>query len=346
MRLFMLLGVLLLSSCLAAPAALPQPPPTTAPPPTQPVLTAALPVTITAAPIPSTLIAAPTLVLTPSPAKPPVPPFKHILILIFENKEFSNTIGNWNELPLFNQLAQDYTLLTAHYAVTHPSLPNYLALAAGDTFGVTVDYPSQTIAAASIADEIEQSGRTWKTYLESMPSDCYLKDTLLYELKHNPFAHFDSILADPARCKRSMVPLSTLESDLAQGTLPDFAFIVPNACHSSHDSYTNTQCPLKAADDWLGGWIAKLKNYPGLLDEGLIIITWDEGQGDHACCGIEKGGGRVATILVSNLVKPGFQDATPYTHYSILKTIAAAWGLPDLGHTADPQTALIRAPWK
>jgi hypothetical protein len=50
--------------------------------------------------------------------------------------------------------------------------------------------------------------------------------------------------------------------------------------------------------------------------------------------------------LYSPLAKNGFEDATPYTHYSLLKTIAASWGLPLLGHAADASQELIIAPWK
>jgi hypothetical protein len=79
----------------------------------------------------------------------------------------------------------------------------------------------------------------------------------------------------------------------------------------------------------------------------LVILTWDEGQGNHSCCGLPtEAGGRVATVLISPQIKSGFQDDTPYTHYSLLKTIAASWGLPFLGHAADESNAIIATPWK
>jgi hypothetical protein len=79
----------------------------------------------------------------------------------------------------------------------------------------------------------------------------------------------------------------------------------------------------------------------------LIIVTWDEGQGDHSCCGLpDSAGGRIATILVSPEAKNGFEDETPYTHYSVLKTIAESWRLEYLGHAADEENVLITAPWK
>lgn len=282
-----------------------------------------------------------TPTLTPTPV-PLVPNFSHIVVLIFENKEFGRVIGNNSEMPYYNLLANSYTLLTQHYATTHPSLPNYISLISGDTYGITYNCEDCFINAPSLPDLIEQSGRTWKTYQENMPEPCFLGSTLTYAQKHNPFIYFDPIRLDETRCKNDIVPYTQLDLDIAAGALPNFIFITPNMCNSAHD------CTLDVTDAWLKDAMAKIT--PALENTGepyLIIVTWDEGQGTHSCCGLpEEAGGRVATILVSPQVKTGFQDETPYSHYSILKTISEAWGLPYLGHAADAETPLITAPWK
>jgi len=268
-----------------------------------------------------------------------VPKLDHIIMILFENEEYTETIGN-PQMPNFNRLAKSYTLLSQYYAITHPSLPNYLAMVSGDTFGINTDYPSKIIDATNLPDLLESHGLTWKTYQESMPAPCGLTDTLRYNQKHNPFVFFSDIRNNPARCNRSVVPLTQLQADIQQNALPNYAFIMPNLCDSAHD------CTVKIADDWLGKIVNQLLAYAPLADDGLIVITWDEGIGSHTCCGLTTGGGRVATILISSKVKPGFNDTTPYTHYSLLKTILYNWDLPELGHTADPQTTLITAPWK
>jgi acid phosphatase len=263
------------------------------------------------------------------------------VIIIFENKEFGSVIGN-GKMAYFNLLASTYTLLTAHYAVAHPSLPNYLSLIGGDTFGITSDCEDCFINAPSLPDFIEQSGRTWKTYQDDMPDPCFVGSTLRYEQKHNPFIYFDPIRLNAERCARSIVPLTQMDADIALNDLPNFIFITPDICYSAHD------CGLELADGWLKEQMDKL--YPALESSGepfLIILTWDEGQGDHSCCGLpELAGGRIATVFISPQVKSNFQDATPYSHYSILKTISEAWSLPQLGHAADAETPLITAPWK
>jgi len=248
-------------------------------------------------------------------------------------------IGN-DSMPYFNQLGRDYTLLTQHYAIQHPSLPNYLALIAGDTFNIHSDCETCYQNALTLPDQIEASGRTWKTYQEDMPHACFAGSRLDYAQKHNPFMYFDSIRLNTDRCTRSVVPFSELDADLTSGNLPDFAFITPNLCNDAHD------CPLNIADIWLGKQVPYLMAYPGYQNGGLIILTWDEGQGDHGCCGFDPGGGRIATVLISPLVKNSFEDSTPYTLYSLLKTIESAWGLEYLVHAADDQTNLIILPWK
>lgn len=282
--------------------------------------------------------------VTPTPV-PLVPHFSHIVFILLENEEISSVIGN-PQMPNFNRLANEYTLLRQHYAIRHPSLPNYIALVGGDTFGIEVNFNNVPIDAVSLPDLIEKSGKTWKTYQESMPQNCGLEDTLSYVIKHNPFVHFASIRNDPERCAKHVVPLTQLDQDLAAGTLPNYIFITPNICHSAHDAYKNPACGLRQADDWLGGIVGKLLMDQQISKDGLIILTWDEGQGDHTCCNLPTGGGRIATVLVSPLAKKGFVDDTPYTHYSLLKLVSEAWGLEQLGHAADSDTMLPTAPWQ
>jgi phospholipase C len=284
----------------------------------------------------------PTAIPSPTETpKPLVPNFEHIVIIMFENKEFGTVIGN-SSMPNYNKLASEYTLLTQYYAVTHPSLPNYIALMSGDTFGITSDCSDCFVDAPSLPDLIEATGRTWKTYQEDMPKPCYVGDTDIYVQKHNPFIYFDKIRLDAARCERSIVPLSALQTDLQTASLPNFIFITPNLCNDAHD------CELSVSDAWLTNLLGSL--VPVLDATGkpyLLVMMFEEGQGKHSCCGLpEEAGGRVPVVFYSPQVKNGFEDSTPYTHYSLLKTISESWGLPYLGHAADVNNSLIVLPWK
>lgn len=325
LRTLSLLCLLALTAC-SAPAATTTPPTLTPLP--QPTLEEPTPLP-TLAPIP-----------TPTPARK-VPDFEHIVMITFENREFTTVIGS-PSAPYFNILAEANTLLTQHYSIMHPSQPNYIALISGDTYGITADCNNCFINAKSLPDLIEASGRTWKTYQEDMPEPCYLGDTRVYVQKHNPFIYFDPIRLDPERCQRSIVPFTELDPDIAAGRLPNFISIMPNLCYSGHD------CSIGIADPWLDTLMDRL--IPALEADGkpyLVIVTWDEGQTDLGCCGLkEPAGGRIPTILVSPQARAAFKDDTPYTHYSILKTISEAWRLPLLGHAADPESVLIERPWK
>jgi phosphatidylinositol-3-phosphatase len=282
----------------------------------------------------------PTAVPTDTP-RPLVPNFGHIAVIMFENKEFGSVIGN-PQMPSYNRLAREYTLLTQYYAIMHPSLPNYIALMGGDTFGIDTNCSECFVNAQSLADLIESSGRTWKTYQEDMPEPCFIGSTNLYAQKHNPFIYFDPIRLNPERCTRSVVPLTQLHVDIAGNSLPSFMFIKPNICNDSHD------CSLDISDAWLTNLLNIL--IPALDATGqtyFIAMLWEEGQGSHTCCGLpEPGGGRVPMVIQSPQVLNGFEDPTPYTHYSLLKTISQSWGLPYLGHAAEDNHALIVAPWK
>ncbi len=73
-----------------------------------------------------------------------------------------------------------------------------------------------------------------------------------------------------------------------------------------------------------------------------IVITWDEddfsdaGQPGTGCCGANPGGGHVATIVIRNHGAKGpTVDNTAYNHYSLLRTMEAAFGLPCLAHACD-----------
>jgi phospholipase C len=269
-----------------------------------------------------------------------LPEFSHILIIIFENKEEGNIIGN-SALPNINNLVKQYALLTNYYAVSHPSLPNYIALTSGDTQGITSDCTNCFVNQENLMDQIEGSGRTWKAYMEDMPAPCSLGDKGKYAQKHNPFVYYDDIRTNSARCQQDDVPYSQFDSDLKNGQLPAFAWITPDMCNDAHD------CPTATADQWLGPVVNDILNSAAFDQTSLLVITFDEGTTHQSCCGLPfLAGGKIATLLISKLVKPGFQDSTAYSHYSLLKTIETSWGLKLLGHSADAKTTLITAPWK
>jgi len=297
----------------------------------------------------STAVTQPAVPSTPAPAATAapsantasdIPNFDHIFLIVLENEGYATAL-NSASMPHLVDLAKKYVLLSNYFAASHPSLPNYIALVSGSTQNITSDCMNCFVNGSNLADEIEKSGRTWKAYMESMPSPCFIGNADPYAQKHNPLLYFDSIRLNAARCENSIVPLSQLDNDLKANKLPNFSYIMPNLCDSGHD------CSAATADNWLNGMVSKLQASPTLGLNSLIIITFDEAKTSDktSCCGLGKGGGKVATVLISPLAKAGFTDDTAYSHYSLLKTILTAWNLPSLGKTNESTIEPILAPW-
>lgn len=260
----------------------------------------------------------------PPPAAPSLPAFSHIFTIVMENEEASSVIGN-PSAPYINGLANRYGLAANYYAVSHPSLPNYLALTAGSTFGISSDCTTCYLGAVNIADQVEASGRSWRAYMEDMPSPCYTGAwSGNYAMKHDPFMYYNDIRNNPARCAAHVVPFSQFSGDLGSGSVPNYVFITPNMCHDMHD------CPVSTGDAWLQSVVPGITGSAAFQNGGLLFITWDEGASSAGCCG-DSWGGRVVTLVISPLSISGYRSGVAENHYSLLRTIEDSWHLGHLG---------------
>jgi phosphatidylinositol-3-phosphatase len=260
-------------------------------------------------------------------AAAPIPTFDHVVVIVFENKEATSVLGN-RAAPTFNSYARRYAKLTRYYGVTHPSLPNYLALVSGSTQGITTNCTDCVVDAQNLADTIEASGRTWKTYAEGLPAPGFLGAFEgRYAKKHNPFAYFRDIAEDPARRAR-LVPLARLAADLRAGKLPSFSLVVPDLCHSMHD------CSVSVGDAWLRSQVGKFLRLP----KTVVFVVFDEGGTSI------RGGGHTAALALGTAVRSGSRFTSVTGHYGILRTVEQAWGLPLLGHSA--RVGPITGIWK
>src|SRR5919202_565539 len=150
-----------------------------------------------------------------------------IVVVVEENHSFDQIIGS-AQAPFINRLAGQGTLLTSFFAISHPSLPNYIAMVSGDTQGIASDCGGCNVDAANLADQLERAGVSWKAYMEDLPAPCSdAHEAGRYAKKHDPFMYFASVRNNPARCAK-VVPSDQLGADLAAGRLPRFVFITPN----------------------------------------------------------------------------------------------------------------------
>ena len=238
----------------------------------------------------------------------------------------------------------------------------------GQALGAGCVYPADV---KTLPDQLEQAGLSWKGYMEDMGADpareastCghvaigardvtnHATPTDQYADKHNPFIYFHSIIDDRARCAAHVVNLDVLEHDLgeAAGT-PNFAYIVPNLCHDGHDAPCKNDEPggLISADAFLRRWVPRILASPAFKQDGLLVVTFDEGTDGDACCGEQPlpggpkpgqfgpGGGRIGAVLLSPFIQPGTVSTQDYNHYSFLRSVEDLFGLGHLGYAAAPQ---------
>jgi phospholipase C len=270
-------------------------------------------------PPPSAARASSSAAGSPATAGGTPPGIEHVVIIVEENKPASNILGN-TAAPYINKLATENALATNYQAITHPSLPNYIALTSGTTAGITDDCSpggACTARVANIANSIEKSGRTWKMYAESMPAPCTLANSAPYAVRHNPFMYYPSITNNHTSCAAHDVPLSQLTKDLkTPATLPNYVFISPNICNDMHD------CPVATGDTWLSHQVPDILASPAFTTQNsLLVITWDEGEGDN---------NTVSTIFAGPAARHGYQSSLAYSHYSLLHTVESLWGLAPL----------------
>ena len=249
-----------------------------------------------------------------------VPAFEHVLVVVMENKDQASVLGS-EQAPRFNSLAARYAVLSGYRGVVHPSLPNYLALVSGSTQGIQDDCTSCVVSARNLADTLERSGRSWKTYAEGLPRPGFTGAfSGRYAKKHDPFLYFSDVLAKPAR-RRRVVPLKQLARDLAANRLPSFSLVVPDLCHDMHD------CSVSTGDAWLGGFLKPLLASPKLAHSVVFVVFDEPGE---ASAPTDK----VPALALGPLVVPGSVSSNRTSHYGLLRTIEDAWRLPRLGKSA------------
>ncbi|HET9104880.1 MAG TPA: alkaline phosphatase family protein [Solirubrobacteraceae bacterium] len=247
-------------------------------------------------------------------------PPAHIAVIVMENEEYSDIIGS-RATPYINGLARRYALAGRNFAITHPSLPNYLALTGGSAFGIDSDCTDCRARGASLGSQLTAAGISWRAYMEDLPRPCFGgADSGDYAKKHDPFAYFPAVTGNPAAC-RNIVPLTALAADERAGTLPRLAWISPNLCHDMHD------CSPATGDRFLTRLVPRLLARLGR--RGLLLLTWDEGSSDEGCCRLASGG-HIALIAAGPAARSHTVVRTPTDHYSTLQAIEDLLGLPRL----------------
>lgn len=206
-------------------------------------------------------------------------------------------------------------------AITHPSVPNYLALTSGSTWGITDD-SYHDLPPADIGHELTHAGVPWRAYMEGLGPQGCLRTPLPYDPGHNPFLFFGG------GCPANVVPFTRFAQDIGSGDAPRFAWITPDICHDQHS------CPVATGDMWLRATVGGIRRSAAWQPGSVLFITWDEddaGAGNHVLAlVVTEGGGHLTSRRA-------------YDHYSLLATVEDLLGVPRLKNAAaaSPMTDLL-----
>ncbi|KAJ6104098.1 hypothetical protein N7523_010418 [Penicillium sp. IBT 18751x] len=243
----------------------------------------------------------------------------------FENQDYKTAAGDKN----FEKIAKEGILLTNYFATTHPSQPNYVASASGDNFGMDNDNFVQIPANVStIADLFDTKKIAWGQYQQALPYAGYqgynFSNQVTYKnnymRKHDPLIIFESVTNDAVR-PRQIKNFTSFYDDLKHERLPQYSFITPNMTNDCHDT------DITVGGDFLVDFLPPLLENKYFTKDTLILVTFDE-------AGNYTEPNRVFSILLGGAVPEhlkGTTDDTFYTHYSVIASLSANWGLPSLG---------------
>ena len=238
----------------------------------------------------------------PSPSPSPTPAPSHVFVIVLENRSYSQAMAG----PYESALAGQFAVATNYHGVSHPSLPNYLAMTSGSTWGVADD-GFHPLPAGGLGAQLTSAGISWRAYMEGMTNGCF-HSGYPYALKHNPFEYYGSA------CPPQVVPFTQFASDM-KGDVPRLVWITPGLCHDGHD------CSTAVAETWLKQTIPVILSTPAWQQGGVLFVTYDEGEDS-------------ANSVLTIVIRPNpatHASSVSYNHYSLLATIEDVLGVPRLG---------------
>jgi phosphatidylinositol-3-phosphatase len=263
---------------------------------------------------------------------------KHVIFIVLENHSYGAILGS-SQAPYFNTLAKDCGVATNYHNITHPSLPNYIAATSGLPLSSLQKFVSDCSPSSSCdtpTKSIFGQGETWKSYEESMPSNCDHSNSGNYAVRHNPAAYYTTL----GGCSSNDVSYSQLATALANNQLPAFSFITPNLIDDMHNG------TVADGNSWMS------KNLPTILNSAeykngstVIFITFDEGSdvgsyadGENCATNTSDTSCHLPTFVISPSTKVGARSGTLFNHYSLLGTAEQLLHLSKLGQAADYPT--------
>jgi len=271
-----------------------------------------------------------------------MPPIKTVFVIVLENNNWSDIIGNTNAPYINNVLLPQASRCEQYYNPPdrHPSIRNYLWLEAGTDFGITSNvtpFGFHQNTTNHLVAQLQAAGISWKTYQEDIDGlRVPLTDVNGYAVRHNPFMFFDDVTGtnnpDYGYGIYHVRPYSELASDLADGYTARYNFITPNLCDDGHEVCSPLFNRTAQSDAWLSTEIPRILSSSAYTNNGAVFITWDEGVGND---------GPIGLIALSPLARGGgYSNNIHYTHSSLLRSLQQIFHVGPLLNDATNATNL------
>ncbi|MBW4060966.1 hypothetical protein HJC99_00085 [Candidatus Saccharibacteria bacterium] len=280
--------------------------------------------------------------------------YKHVIWIWNENKD-NGAVDQSANAPFVNQIASQCSKATNVIdnatTVALPSEPQYAVATSGSNCNTGIDtatgsgtgclrtdgdHAAASLDSESIFQLAKNSSMSWKSYIESMPSNCSLASSGRYAYKHNPAAFYNPIAADCAindvgipaiTCSTTVglgcsgTPSNTFTADIASGSLANFTFITPNLDNDMHDG------TVAEGDNWLKTYVPLITAGPNYASgDTAIFIMWDEGSANSGTAS------NIPSVVIAPSIKPGTVVTTATNNIGILRTTEQILGLsPYLG---------------
>ena len=273
-----------------------------------------------------------------------LPKYDHIVIVIEENKDYSQIIGS-KDAPYINKvLVKEGANLTGMYAEEHNSEGNYFWFFSGDNQNVgfydvipnSKNNPEYPFRSSNLGEELIKKGYTFKGYSESLPEiGDTVSRTKIYARKHVPWISFANIPNGKTVETSTNLQFKQFPSDFNK--LPTVSIVIPNLYNDMHSGKSSVR--VKKGDQWLKRNLNKYYMW-AKTHNSLLIITFDENSNEIHYNGLTDPASnqhsiknRIPTIIAGAHVKQGnYPEGKGVTHVNLLRTIEAIYDLGNAGH--------------
>lgn len=211
------------------------------------------------------------LTLAPSARAAVVKPTK-LLVIIGENKTRTQVE---KQGPYVTGLSRTYGYATKMTACSHPSLPNYMCLSGGSTFGITDNGSPKKrgVHGQSIFGNATAHGKSWRVYADAMQGNCALVDQGYYAVHHTGSPYY---LDERSLCNSFDVPMQgNFAQDVTANRLPNLSWLIGSELHDAH-----TPSTMADFDNWLKNTVLPSVFASSDFKTGVlaVVVDFDEGK--------------------------------------------------------------------